>query len=302
MLSFLRVIKFAFQDMARNFSLSFMTVLILMLMLLSVNAVVVVRVLTAQAVSSIKEQIDLSIFFDHDVTESQIEDVKSHVNSFPEVTSVTYLTREEVLDAFKRQHEGSSDILSSIDELGSNPLGPTLIIKARDPSDYQKIITSLNVPEYEDSIEAKTFTDTEKAISRINAITTRVEQLSFGLSALFAIIAFLIIFNTIKVGIYTQRIEISIKKLVGATNWFIRGPYIVEATFFSLVAILLTMVFVFGAMRFLDPYIAIVFGTPSFLTGYFTSHILTLVPLQFFAVFTLTALTSLLAMRRYLRV
>lgn len=302
MLSFLRVIKFAFQDIARNFSLSFMTVLILILMLLSVNAVIVVRVLTAQAVTSIKDQIDLSIFFEPGVSEANIADIRSHVESFPEVTNITYLTREEVLEEFKREHAASDEILASLEELGDNPLGPTLIIKAREPSDYEKIIASLNVPEYEALIEAKTFTDTEKAIDRIQAITTQVEQFSFGLSGLFAIIAFLIIFNTIKVGIYTQRIEISIKKLVGATNWFIRGPYLVEAVIFSLVATIVTYAFIILSARFLDPYIAVIFTTPSFLTGYFVSHILTLVPLQFFAVLLLTACTSLLAMRRYLRV
>ena len=302
MLSLLRVIKFAFQDMMRNFSLSFMTVLILMLMLLSVNTIIVIRILTTQAVLSINNQIDLSVFFDRDATEEQITDIQSHVKSFPEVTNVEYLTREEVLESFKREHEKSSEILASIEELGENPLGPTLIVKTREPKDYQKIISSLNVPEYEAVIEAKTFTDTEKAVNRIHAITTQVEQFSFGLSALFAFIAFLIIFNTIRVAIYTQRIEISIKKLVGATNWFIRGPYLVEAVFFSFIATLFTYAFVLASAGFLDPYIAIVFGVPSFLTQYFLSHLLTLTLVEFLAVLFLTSVTSLLAMRRYLRV
>jgi cell division transport system permease protein len=288
--------------MARNVSLSAMTVLILVLMLLSVNTIIVIRVLTDEAIGAIKDQIDLSIFFDYKATGKQIDDVQSHVKSFPEVTNLTFLTREEVLDAFKRQHAGSAEVLASLDELGENPLGPTLIVKTRDPSDYEKIISSLNVPEYEHIIEAKTFADTEKAIHRIQSITNRVQQFSVGLSALFAFIAFLIIFNTIRVAIYTQRIEISIKKLVGATNWFISGPYLVEAVVFSLVAAVAAYAASVGAAQFLDPYVAVVFGSTGFLTSYFSSHILLFVPLEFISVLLLTALTSLLAMRRYLRV
>lgn len=283
-------------------SLSFMTVLILILMLLSINTIIVIRVLTDQAVAAVKDQIDLSIFFDRDAAEAQIEDVKSHVNSFPEVTSMTFLTRDEVLEQFKKQHEDSSEILSSLAELGENPLGPTLIVKSRDPKDYEKIIASLNVPEYEEIIEAKTFTDTEYAIDRIHAITTQVKQFSIGLSAFFAFIAFLIIFNTIRVAIYTQRIEISIKKLVGATDWFIRGPYMVEALILSFIAAGVSYGLVMLSARFLDPYIAVVFQAPASLTIYFRAQMLTLVPLQFLAVLALTVMTSLLAMRRYLRV
>ncbi len=298
----IRIIKFAFQDIARNWSLSTMTVCILTLMLLSVNTIILLRTLTEEATLVVKDQIDLSIFFDRSATDKQINDVRSHIGSFPEVTQMTFLTADQVLAQFKNDHKESPEILASLDELHDNPFGPTLIIKARDPSDYQKIITAIHVPEYEKIIEAKTFADTEKAIDRIHAITAQVEKFSIALSAIFALIACFIIFNTIGVAIFTQRTEISIKKLVGASNWFIQGPYLVEAGIFSLIAVGLTMGIVWVAVRFLDPYISVVFQTSSFLTSAFSSHILILVSAQFLAVLLLTLATSLLAMRRYLRV
>lgn len=302
MVGFFRIVKFAFQDIARNLSLSFMTVLILILMLLSINTLLVIRVLTDQAVASVKDKIDLSIFFKNDAKEKQIEEIKSHINSFPEVVKLTFITREQALESFKKEHSGNTEILSSLDELAQNPLGPSLVVKTRDPNDYKKITASLDVPEYAAIIEAKTFTDTEKTIDRIRAITKQVEQFSFGLSALFAFIAFLIIFNTIRVAVYTQRIEISIKRLVGATSWFIRGPYVVEALVFSLIATGMSYGFAILSTRFLDPYISVVFESRAFLTDYFSSNMVTIISLEFFAVLALTIFTSLLAMRKYLRV
>ncbi|PIT86028.1 MAG: hypothetical protein COU33_05370 [Candidatus Magasanikbacteria bacterium CG10_big_fil_rev_8_21_14_0_10_43_6] len=302
MLSFLRIIKFALQDVGRNMSLSFMTVLILVLMLLSVNTLIIVQALTEEAVQNVKEQIDVSVYFQNDVTEEEILEVRSYVDSFPEVTEVTYIETDEVLAQFRETHKENPDILASLDELGENPLGPTMIIKTREPGEYENIITALGVPEYEHIIEAKTFADTEKAIDKIGIITKQVEQAVLVLSILFTVIAFFVIFNTIRVAIYTQRIEIGIKKLVGATNWFVRGPYIVESILFSLFSMVFAGVIIWFAIQFLDPYIAVILDSQQFLTNYFRSNILVLVGSQFFAVLALTIITSGLAMRRYLRV
>jgi len=302
MYSFLRVIKFAFQDIARNFSLSVMTILILVLMLLSVNTLIVIHVFTTEATRAVKEQIDVSIFFDHTAAQKDIDEVKNYVALFPEVTETKFLTSEQVLAQFREEHKDNPEITASLDELSENPLGATLIVRTREPGDYQKIIDALRVPEYENIIEAKTFGDTEKAINRIDAITHQVEQFGFGLSSLFAVIAFFIIFNTIRVGIYTERVEIRIKKLVGAANWFIRGPYLVEGLFFTIVSMVITGAVVFFALRFLDPYATVVFQRPTVLFEYFNIHKFALIGIQFGVVLVLTTFSSLLAMGKHLKV
>ena len=302
MLSFLRVVKFALQDIVRNSSLSMMTILVLILMLLSINTVVVIRLLTEEASANIKDRIDVSIYFDHSATDTQIEEVKSFIKSFPEVTDTVFYTREEVLDQFRKTYKDSQEIVGALDELEDNPLGATMVVKTRETSDYQKIITALGVPEYENIIESKTFQDTEKAISRIDMIMVQVERFSVALSIFFAIIAFVIIFNTIRISIYTQRIEISIKKLVGASNWFVRGPYMLVSIIFSVVSAVLTYLIMLLTANFLDPYIEVIIGKADFLTMYFNSKKMLLLGSQCAIVLVLTILSSLIAMRRHLRV
>ena len=301
MRNLVRVIQFALQDIVRNLSLSLMTVLILVLMLLSVNTLVIIRFFTAQATQSIKDQIDVSVFFSHTATDEQIEEVRDYVKSSPEVVNLIYYTREQALEQFKTQYTGNENILASLAELEENPLGPTMIVKTRSPSDYDKIITALNIPEYEDIVVAKTFVDTERAIERIDGITRQVERFSVILTALFGIIAFLIIFNTIRVAIYTQRIEITIKKLVGATNWFIRSPYVIESLIFSLVSVGAAYFLIKLSAGLIDPYVAVVFKRDWLLTDYLSSNILWLFGGQFLAVLALTIFSSFLAMNRHLR-
>ena len=301
MRSLFRAIKFAFQDIFRNISLSMMTVLILVLMLLSVNTLIIIKFFTLQATQAIKNQIDVSVFFSHQATDEQINEIQSYIRSFPEVTDVKFFNKDEVLQKFREQYADNKNIVASLDELGENPLGATMIVKTREPVDYQKIIKALSVPEYENVVMAKTFVDTEKAITRINNITVQVERFSVGLTGLFAVIAFLIIFNTIRVAIYTQRIEIAIKKLVGATNWFIRSPYIIESIIFSVISVAITYVFLIFTAGYIDPYVEVVFNKPSLLTEYFSSNIMMLFGGQFVAVLALTIFSSLMAMRRHLR-
>lgn len=301
MRSVFRVIRFAFQDVFRNMSLSLMTILILVLMLLSMNTLLIVRLLTGEAVASIKDQIDVSIYFHHTAPDDAVSEVQSFLLGFPEVVDITHRSKEDVLEEFRAAHAGSKDILAAIDEVGENPFGPTLILRTREPGDYEAILTALNIPEYESLIEEKTFGETERAIERIDIITRQVEYFVAALSGLFAIIAFIVIFNTIRVAIYTQRAEISIKKLVGATNWFVRGPYVVEALIFSFVSVAVALGILIGVADLLDPYIGIVFEQPGILTNYVSSHILMLAAVQFGMVLILTVITSGLAMRRYLR-
>ncbi len=302
MLSIFRVLKFALQDIFRNLGLSAMTVLILVLMLLSINTLIIMNTITSAAISTVKEQIDVSVYFNEDATQEEVDEIKNYVDSFPEVVDINYLDRDQVLDDFRAQHDDNPEIIAALDELGENPLGPTMIIKTRDPGDYVEIITALNVPEYETIIEAKTFGDTEKAIERINIITTQVERFGIALSVLFAVVAFLIIFNTIRVSIYTQRSEISIKKLVGASNWFVQGPYIFESLIFTLVSVAVIAGLVLLSFRFLDPYVEIVFGQSNMLFNYYQTNLIVLVVSQFLGVLFLTILSSLMAMRKYLRV
>lgn len=302
LISLFRAVKFASQDIGRNLSLSLMTVLILILMLLSVNTLFIIRFLTGQATRSVKDQIDVSVFFVHTASDEKIKEVQRYIESFPEVTDIKYFNRQEVLTQFREQYADHPEIIASLAELDENPLGPTMVIKTREPNDYQKVVRALTVPEYENIVVAKTFADTEKAIARIHTITTQVERFSLALTGLFAVIAFLIIFNTIRVAIYTQRIEINIKKLVGATNWFIRSPYIIEALIFTGVSVPATYGLVIFATRLIDPYITIVFNQTGLLTSYFLSNILMLFGTQFIAVLLLTIFSSWLAMRRHLRV
>ncbi|MFA5062193.1 MAG: permease-like cell division protein FtsX [Patescibacteria group bacterium] len=300
--SFFRLIKYALQDLGRNISLAFMTVFILTLMLLSINTLWSIDVITKEAIGAVKQQIDVSVYFLPTATDQQVNEIQTYVKKFPEVVGLDVQSSDEVLQTFKDQNQAQTEVMDALNELGTNPFGSTLIIKTRDPGDYTKIISALNVPEYKDIIESTSFDKHEQAISKLQSIITRIEEVGLGLTAMFALISFLIIFNTIRVAINTQRFEISIKRLVGASNWFIRGPYLIESILFTILSVGLTIGLVFLGLKYLDPYLAEVMPNGFLLTNYFKSNILMLFGVQTLAVLVLTVVSSGLAMRKQLKV
>jgi cell division transport system permease protein len=302
MRSFWRVVKFAFQDLWRNIGLSTMTVFILILMLLSVNVLWSVDVVTKEAVRLVKEQINISLYFKPETTDKEIDSLKKNIEQLKVVSSTLLLSRADVLVSFQERHKLNQDILSALDEIDGNPFGPTLVIKMHEPDNYKEIMSALDVPEYDNMIETKSFEGHEEGMDKIQNITGRIERLGFGLSVLFAIISFLIIFNTVRIAIFTHRTEISIKRLVGASSWFIRGPYIVESFIFTILSVVGAAAVVSLALRWVDPYLALVFPNAFSLTKYYNSHILMLFGIQAAAVLVLTIISSLLAMRRQLKV
>lgn len=301
MVSFWRIIKFAFQDMGRNIGLAFMTVFILVLMLLSINLLLSVQVLTNQAVALIKDQVTINIFLKNTAKDKDVDEIVSYIKSFPEVADSKTLTPDDVLEQFKNRHKNSPEVLEALKELDDNPFGPTISLRTKEPEDYEKIMSRLAIPEYQQIIDSKSFEGNENAVQRLQLIMNRVESVVAGLSVVFAIISFLVIFNTIRVGIYTQRTEIGIKRLVGANNWFIRGPYLVESFIFTVLSVACANILIYAVFRRLDPYVSSLFSNEFSLTNYYASHIVYLSLVQSVAVLVLTGLSSALAMRKHLR-
>ncbi len=301
MIAFWRVFKFSLLDLVRNASLATMTVIVLSLLLISVNTLLGIRVLTDAAVQSVKEKIDLSIYLKPETSGDLITKLTTDIKALPAVKSVRQITSEQALENFKSQYQDRPEIIAALNEVGTNPLGPALVVKTDDPTQYSQVITILNKEEYTPLIEDKTFADTAVAIDTLHRVTGSIEQALWGVTGIFALIAIIIIFTTIRVAIYTERIEIAVKKLVGASNWFIRGPYLVEGVILSTISVALALGAVYASAQALDPHFSPLLDQNNILTNYLRANILSLAGFEYLAALILTLGTSAIAMRKYLK-
>ena len=220
-----------------------------------------------------------------------------------DVEDVTYITPTQALDDFREKHKDDIEIIASLDELNSNPLSGALIVKAKSISQYSEIFTSLEDAPYQEKILDKNFDDHRKIIDRVNVIQTNVKMGVMVASAFFSIIGLLIVFNTIRVAIYTHKEEIGIMKLVGANNWFIRGPFVVQAALYGLIAFVFTVLVVYPMIGVLGPYVERFIGNSSLhIVEYFNVNFLKVFGTQLLVVIVLSVFASAIAVGKYLKV
>ena len=168
--SFYRIIKFAMQGFWRNIWLSFITISVIVLALVSVNFLIVSQLLTKTIIESVEEKIDLSIYFKPEIAESQINEVKINLLKLPEIANVKYVSKEKVMEEFKRKHQDNSKILESLEEIGENPFGATLIVKAKTAEGYPTILRAVEGSEYKDLTQDLNFDDHKLIIQKISEI------------------------------------------------------------------------------------------------------------------------------------
>jgi len=302
LISHFRVVRFAFQDFYRNFWLSVATISVLVLTLISVNVLLTVNVIGKVALSMVKSKIDVSVHFKPEIDESRVQTIKISLLSMPDVKDVEYVSPAQSLERFSDMYKKDELVLKSLGEVGVNPFGSTLVIKAREIEGYPKIMQALEEPALSEMVEEKDFDDRQALITRIESIAKKIEWFGLGASLIFCLITLLIVFNTIRVSIYTHRDEIRIMRLVGASNSFIRGPFYVEAIIWSVLALGLTLALMYPAISFFQPFVQRFFGTDAVdMIGFYRANYLRVFGSQLAAVALMALITTKMATGRYLR-
>lgn len=300
--SLYRVIKSAFQDFWRNFWLSLVTTSILSLALISINILLVLNVLGNVALTTVEERIAVSVYLKPGTSEEVVGSIKSYLYSQPQVADVEVTSADEALEALRRRNPDNSTIQEAVDELDSNPLGPSLAIRAKNTSQYASIMQSLDNPTVAPYVQEKNFDDHKNLIGRIRSIADKGQRTALAISGLFVIISLLIVWNSIRIIIYTHREEIGIMRLVGASSWFIRMPYVLSALVYALLATLITAIVVFPLAGAIGPSIRNFFdGTQFDLLGFYQHNAIRIFGTEFLIAAFLTMLTSGLAVGRYLK-
>ena len=286
----------------RNLWLAGASTLIMTITLIILSVLSLLFVITNSSVNTIKERVDISAYFKNGLAESQIQVVKDQLEGDSRIEEVRYVSAEEALAKFKANHTNDPLLLESVAELNENPLPATLQIKARNLEDYPAVADLLNSDKYQASIEKVNFEDNRTLIARLNILLKFIITAGVILIGVFSAIAVLVIFNTITLTIYNRKEEVEIMRFVGATNWYIRGPFIVEAIIYSVLATIITSALIFPVYTQLLPKISN-YLTPAGDT--FNGNIilfLGLIAIQLVIAFILSTISSLLAMRKYLRV
>lgn len=296
-----RIFHYGFKNFWRNGWLSAATVAVMVLALSVFAALILFGVITEKAISTIQDKIDISVYFKTTTPEDQILSIKQSLESLPEVKATEYISRDRALEIFKENHKDDPTILQALEELNANPLQASLNIKANDPNDYpviaQYFSDNENLSQYVDSVS---YYKNQVVIDRLSGIVQGVNRAGLLLTIVLALIGCLMVFSTIQLATYSNRDEISIMRVVGASNALVRGPFVVQGIMSGLVAGVVSLLVIGPVAYFASPHI------DKFIPGvqifrYFAVNIGMILLYQLmFGVF-LGAVSSFIAVRRYLK-
>jgi len=237
-------------------------------------------------------------------SQEEIDALRNAVAALPDVAAVTFTSREDALAAYRERNRNNEVSLQALEELSENPLGATIAIQARETSQYENIARFLDERKALESpqtpvIDEINYPRIRESIETLTAIIGAVEQASIITMVILLIAATLITFNTIRLAIYTAREEIAIMRLVGASNMFIRGPFMLQGIMYGVLAGILALLLFYPILVWLGPRTELFFEINLF--TYFTTNFTYIFSVLVGIGVALGFFSSTLAVARYLR-
>lgn len=299
-----RIFNIGFTNFKRGGTVSFAAVLLVMITLVLVNMLLMFQVVLATLINTAKDRVDLIVYFSPRTREERILELKNILESRDDIKEVKYTSRESVLAQFEKKHENDYITLQALNELPNNPLGAELSIKAVDSTYYQAINDYLKSDEieglgYGSEIEKINYFQNKEIIDSLIEKTESSRRFGIAFILLFAIIAIIITYNTIRLTIFVAREEITVMRLVGAENAYIRGPFVFEGmllgTIGAVCAYLLTLIVLVFARSSLDQFLGFD------MLSYYLRNSLQIFGIIFVIGILVTSISSTLAIRKYLK-
>ncbi len=295
-----RIFHFGFKNFRRNGLLSTATVAIMTIAIFVFVGLIIFGVITGKAVSAIQDKIDISVYFKTNTSEDQILAIQQSLQGLAEVQSVDYVSRDQALATFQANHANDPTITQAVNELTSNPLEASLNVKAKNPDQYASIADYLASPDLAPYVDTVSYTQEQQVIDRLARIVNAVETGGYTVILILTLVAGLVVFNTIRLAIYSNRDEIGVMRVVGASNALVRGPYVVEGMICGVIAAVAALVVFAPSLYLVSPYLEI------FIPGlgifhYFYTHFLVLLLEALAFGIVVGGFSSFFAVRRYLR-
>lgn len=304
-----RIFRAGILDFSRNAFVSVASILVMTVTLFVIGVTIFAGVILNATLTELRDKADINVYFTTDAPEERMLELKSSLEALPEVASVEYISRDEALAAFRERHKDDQLTLQALEELGENPLSAVLNVKARDISQYQSIAAFLDreqqaLREGEAPIIDKINFYNEQhqqALARLESITDSAQRLGLAIIVMLVLTSLAISFNTLRLAIYTSRDEIQVMRLVGAGQFYIRAPFMVEGTLYGLISGIITLLLFYPLTWWLGGATQGFFGGINVFSYYISNF-----PLFFLIIvgtgILLGALASFLAARRYLRI
>lgn len=299
-----RIVRAGFVGFWRSAYVSLASVFVIAVALFVIGSTMFIEQLLTTSLQSLQSKVDINVYFVPEAPQEEIDAIRNAVAALPDVAGVVYTSREEALAEYRARNQNDEIAMQALSELDENPLGANMAIQARETSQYESIARFLEEKREQSAtspvIDEVNYARNKESIDTLTNIIGAVEQAGFVIMISLVIVSVLITFNTIRLAIYTAREEISIMRLVGASNMFIRGPFMLQGVMYGFVAGVLSLLTFYPLLMWIGPKTEAFFEFNLF-TYFVTNFGYIFLVLVGIGV-ALGLVSSMLAVARYLRV
>jgi cell division transport system permease protein len=176
-----------------------------------------------------------------EASETDVLKLQSEIADFEEVVTVKYVSKDEALERYKEQNINNQKLIESLDGI-DNPLPASVEVKVTDPTYIEEVASVFDREDFEPIVNKVSYKENKIVIDKLVNATNFIQKIGIGATLAFALVSLVIIFNTIRIAVFSHKNDIDIMKLVGATNWYIRGPFIIEGALYGVIGTLVSMV------------------------------------------------------------
>ncbi|MEK9181015.1 MAG: permease-like cell division protein FtsX [Patescibacteria group bacterium] len=297
-----RIFKHGFLNLWRNQWLSVAAISVMIITLLVISALLVVNQLAALSSQNLQSRVDISVFFNSDVSEQRLKEIEDEFSQYEEVGSVQYVSAEESLSVFRERHKDDPVIQQTLESLGENPLLPLLIISAKELNQYPIINQKIERSRFQPLINHLDYKDAQPLIEKLQRITAGIRNIGISATIVFGLIAILVMFNTLRLTIFSRKEEIEIMRLVGAPNSYIRGPFLIEGVLYGVIATVFATILFYPALKLSTPWISGFFGLDLSVSSYFNHEFWKITVVQAISGIVLGVISSAIATRKHLQI
>lgn len=299
--NFFRSFIIAFKDLGRHFGIFIGTIFVLFISLSLMSGLFLLKGITENLIASLKEKADLSVYFLSDAKEEEMVSLKETIERFPEVSAVEYVSKEKALKEFKEKRGKDPLFSEALEMIGFNPLPASLNIKANSASAFKKLANFLEEKKEDYKIDKVNYADVEVIIKKLFSFSDNLRSAIFVASIILAFISCFMILYTIRLSIYSRREEIQAMKLIGATNWFVRGPFLIQGLLIGFFGGILSFLLFFALATQVSPSSLGMFAELGFLS-LIQNNILVLLGSQILGGMLFGGVATFFALQKYLKV
>lgn len=300
-----RVLRSGWINFRRNGLVSYAAILVTTITLAVATAIILFRAVLVNGIAQVQQRVDIAVYFTVDAPEDSILSLKGTLEQLPEVASVVYNSADDQVIQFRDRHADDYLTIQALEELGDNPFGGALQIKAKDSTQYEAIAKVLEGDSQiaranAQIIERINYSQNKVVIDRLNSLIKNAQDIGVAVTLALALISIVIVFTTVRLTIYMAKEEIGIMRLVGASTAYVRAPFIVGGLLYGFFAFVIVTAIFLPLTYLLGQHMTSAIGMNIY--TYYTAHFFSIGGSVLLIGLLLGAISSYLAVRRHLNV